>query len=162
MAKQPSGTNHSFDIKTLRQLVKLMNENELVELDLQDGEQRIRLRKRGEVPVAVSAPQLASPVPLPQPQTPDPKSGATESAEKDFVEIKSPTLGSFYRAPSPDTDPFVQVGSRVEPDTIVCIVEAMKLLNEIGSDYDGVIRQVLIENGQPVEFGQPLFLVETK
>ena len=167
MANEPSGSTEAFDLKSLRQLVKLMNENDLTEVDLRRGTQRVRLRKRGsEVVPVVAAPSAI----VAQPASHAPAAHATPPAEttaptaapapSNFIEIKSPMLGTFYRSPSPDAEPFVQVGSHVDNDSVVCIIEAMKVFNEITADCRGKIVAVLVENAQPVEYGQVLFRVD--
>ncbi len=166
MASETTGPNDAFDIRAIRQMVKLMNENDLAELDLRKGTQRIRLRKRGSevVPVVTAAPTavLATPpsvashvlagAPVPTASPPE--------AVANFTEIKSPMLGTFYTAPSPDTEPFVQVGSHVDKDTVVCIIEAMKVFNEITADCRGKIVSIQVENSHAVEYGQVLFRVD--
>ncbi len=158
-----------FDLKTIKYLVRLMGRHDLSEIDLREGEVRIRLRRGGPavgavaaegasilsiVPASASQPAAAAP-----PQVAAPVS-KLDSPAKPLVDIKSPTPGTFYVAASPDADPFVRVGSRVQPDSTVCIIEAMKVFNEITADCAGTIVAVLVENGQPVEYGQVLFKVD--
>jgi acetyl-CoA carboxylase biotin carboxyl carrier protein len=139
-----------------------MSRHDLAEIDLRDGTLRIRMRRgtRGEVlapeilPGAKSAPPVAAPAPA-APQAAEPDKPA-----KNLVPIKSPTPGTFYNAPSPEAEAFVRVGSRVTPTTVVCIIEAMKIFNEINADCSGVITEILVENQQPVEYGQVLFNVD--
>ncbi len=142
-----------------------MKEHDLEEIDLQQGEVRIRLRRASAVAataagmppvVNVSAPASAGP-PAPESAAP-----AAESADKGMALIKSPMVGTFYAAPDPDSQPFVKVGDHVGPETVVCIVEAMKVFNQIPAEAAGRIIAVLVENGAPVEFGQPLFKVDTR
>ncbi|MFW6061032.1 MAG: acetyl-CoA carboxylase biotin carboxyl carrier protein [Phycisphaeraceae bacterium] len=157
-----------MDLKTLKQLVKLMADQDLTELDLEDEKgEKVRLRRRGGQPEVqyVSAPQAAPapPVPTPAPAVAAAASdgnGAPAEAASTGVTIDSPMVGTFYAASSPDADAFVSVGSRVEPDTVVCIIEAMKVFNEIKAERAGTIKKILVENGQAVEFGQPLFEIE--
>lgn len=142
-------------------LIRLVEESKINELEICEGKRKIRISKGAsnsgghegsvqlvqrvvEVPAAPAAAESAAPPKL----------------APNLKEITSPMVGTFYRAPAPDADPFVDVGHAVELGQTVCIVEAMKLMNEIGSDFRGTIRQVLVENGKPVEFGQTLFLVE--
>ncbi len=165
-------------VDQIRSLVQLMKDYELEEIYWQDGDRRIRLRGKGSAALPPPAsygmpvPYVAQP-PFVQPQpapvqadaaAPAPSSDAApESAETEtnkYVEIKSPMVGTFYAAPAPDKPPFVDIGSHVEPDTIVCLIEAMKVFNEIPAEVSGTIVKVLVENGQPVEYGQPLFLVD--
>ena len=164
MANEPANPGSIFDIRSLRQLVKLMNENDLTEIDLRNDTQRVRLRKRGGevVPIITPAPAL---VPIASPvqrsAAAEPPAPATESAPSvQYTEIKAPMLGTFYRSSSPDTEPYVQVGLHVEKETIVCIIEAMKVFNEIAAEVRGKIVAILVESGQPVEYGQPLFRVD--
>jgi len=171
-----------FDLQMLRRLLKMMSEYELTEIDLRSGTQQIRLRKQqpgvvssnpGFVPYApMAVPAAAGPMPAPggaaanQSAANQPTSVAEQPEQKQeeparkYLEITSPMLGTFYRASAPDADPFVEVGSHVEPDTVVCIIEAMKVFNEITADVRGKIVEILVENGQPVEYGQTLFLVD--
>jgi acetyl-CoA carboxylase biotin carboxyl carrier protein len=153
-----------FDVKTVRLLVALMEQHDLSEIDLRDGEQRIRLR-RGPAHAA-AAPILTLPT---APVTPAfaPSSGeqtaapeANKPASKATIPITSPTPGTFYSSPKPGAPPFVQVGARVMPTTVVCMIEAMKIFNEITADCAGVITEILVENQQPVEYGQVLFHVD--
>jgi acetyl-CoA carboxylase biotin carboxyl carrier protein len=167
MANEPSGSADAFDIRAIRQLVKLMNENDLAEIDIRKDSQRIRLRKRGADVMTVAAPSV--PATAPSAPAPSPPSSPSRVVEKpaahesatNYVEIKSPMLGTFYRASAPDAEPFVQVGSHVDQDTVVCIIEAMKVFNEITADCRGKIVAILGENAQAVEYGQPLFRVDT-
>jgi acetyl-CoA carboxylase biotin carboxyl carrier protein len=151
-----------FDVRRVRRLVELMQEFELAEIDLRQAEQRIRLRKDQE-PIVVPggyAPQMAA-AHAPAPPAPLPASGGqapAESAAGQF--ITSPMVGTFYVSSSPDSPPFVKVGDQVGPDTVVCIVEAMKVFNEIPAECSGKVVAVLVENGAAVEYGQKLFRVE--
>ena len=159
MALESNQANDAFDLKSIRQLVKLMNENDLAEIDLRNGAQRVRLRKRGSevVPVVAAAPVVAAPAPMPVPAA---STSSPAPAASNLVEIKSPMLGTFYRSPSPDAEPFVQVGSHVDNESVVCIIEAMKVFNEITADCRGKIVAVQVENAQAVEYGQVLFRVD--
>jgi acetyl-CoA carboxylase biotin carboxyl carrier protein len=157
-----SGPQGPMSIDFLQTLVSLMASNDLHEVDLRDGQQRINL-KRGAAPAAY-APAYA-PLPMAMPAAAAPAStGAAaapaESADAGLVPIKSPMVGTFYAAASPDAKAFVSVGSRVEEDTDVCIIEAMKVFNNIKAECRGTIAKVLAENGKPVEFGEVLFLVK--
>ncbi len=154
-----------FDVRKIRRLVELMKEHDLSEIDLQQGEVRIQLRRAGTAAaplVAAAMPPTALPAavgpPAPESTVPvaaEPKSGGP-------TVIKSPMVGTFYAAPDPDSPPFVKVGDHVGPETTVCIVEAMKVFNQIPAELSGRIIAVLAENGAPVEFGQPLFKVDTR
>jgi acetyl-CoA carboxylase biotin carboxyl carrier protein len=149
----------------IEELIRLVESSEINELEVSHGRTRIRISKGGGV-IPVSA---ASPMSVRMPAESsgsDNGSGEESTGEEKLAsnlkQIKSPMVGTFYRAPAPGSEPFVDIGQAVAAGQTVCIVEAMKLMNEIGSDFNGVIRRVLTENGQPVEYGQPLFLIETK
>jgi len=150
-----------IELKTLKQLVKLMSDNNLSELDLKDGEQTVHL-KRGhgghEPQYVVQQPMQQAPPPAAAapPAASGGESATAEEAPKGKT-IDSPMVGTFYAAPSPDADDFVKAGDSVGAETVVCIIEAMKVFNEIKAETSGTIAEVLIENGQPVEYGQPLF-----
>ena len=142
-----------IDQKTLRQLIRLMVENDLTELDLEAEGEKVKLKRSGPNPEVqyVAAPHVASAAQV----EPDPASAAVQEA----VTIDCPMVGTFYSAPSPDAKPFVEVGDPVDSDTVVCIIEAMKVFNEIKAETAGKIKKFLVETGQAVEFGQPLFVV---
>ena len=163
MANEPSKGPKPFDLRTIKELVALMGRHDLTEVDLREGELRIRLR-RGPKETITLSPTPAAMVPASTPTTPSAPSAAAKppaaKPTKEFLTIKSPTPGTFYRASSPDAEPFVNVGSRVTPTTAVCIIEAMKIYNEITADCSGVITEILVENQQPVEYGQALFKVD--
>ena len=158
-----SNTPGPFDLQTVKQLVALMNRHELTEIDLRVADQRIRLR-RG-IPVE-TMPVLHAPAAAPVSAAPTHAATSTTSetpakaASKNYREIKSPLVGTYYSAPKPGAEPFVKAGARVTPGTIVGLIEAMKLFNEIPAECAGTIVEVLVENQQPVEFGQVLFLVD--
>ena len=160
MADDASKTPSPFDVRTIKYLVGLMSQHDLSEIDLREGELRIRLR-RGARQVLVSPspaqPTAPPPAPVAPPVSASPETPPSAAA---LHLIKSPTPGTFYSASSPDAEPFVQVGARVTPSTVVCVIEAMKIFNEITADCTGVIKEILVENQQPVEFGQVLFKVE--
>lgn len=148
-----------FDVRKVRRLVELMHEYDLAEIDLRQADQRICLKRGGEPVVAMQA----TPVPAPAPQMAPPAAAppATEAAsDANARYIRSPIVGTFYAAPSPDAAPFVKVGDQVGPETTVCIVEAMKVFNEVPAECSGRIVAVLAQSGDAVEFGQPLFKVE--
>lgn len=164
MSNTSSNAGDIFEIRKIRRLVELMNDHDLSEIDLQHADTRIRLRRRSE-PVVVSAPPpapVANSVPL-QDARPSGEATAGPAADDEHVhQITSPMVGTFYTASSPDTPPYVKVGDHVGTDTTVCIVEAMKVFNEIPAGVSGKIIAVLIDNGEPVEYGQPLFKVDTR
>ena len=144
-----------MDIEEIRELVALMVENDLSELDVSDGESKIKLR-RGSSGEVVRAAPVAAPAAAPLEAAPP---AAVEGPGSNLVEIKSPMVGTFYAAPGPDADPFVSSGSTVGPDDVVCVVEAMKVMNEIKAECTGHIVEICVTNAEPVEFGQVLFRV---
>jgi acetyl-CoA carboxylase biotin carboxyl carrier protein len=154
-----------FDVQTVRQLVALMSRHDLSETDLREGELRIRLRRGPGASSNSQAIITSSAAPMPSPPPPPgapPAAPADNGAKppKVLYEVKSPTPGTFYSSSSPDAEAFVRVGSRVESNTVVCLIEAMKIFNEITAECNGVISEVLVENQQPVEYGQVLFRVD--
>ena len=146
-----------MNLETVKELMELMKENSLVELDYQEKDIRIRLKKEG----AVAPPTLTVAPGVPQ-QVIAPQQGpvAETQTSADAIAIKSPMVGTFYGSPSPDTKPFITVGDRVNEEDVVCILEAMKVMNEIKSDVSGIVKEVLVKNGEPVEYGQNLFILE--
>ncbi len=149
-----------MDLKDIKAIIDLMKKNSITEFELEQQDSKLRLKRGlngGTVasgddsapvlaPVAVAAPVLAAPV-------------AAAPVNTGEIDIKSPMIGTFYRSPSPESGSYVDIGSEVNVDTVVSIIEAMKVMNEIKAEVKGVITQVLVENGKPVEFGQPLFKV---
>lgn len=154
MSKEPDGT--AFDLEKIRAIVELMNDNELTEVDLRSGTQRVRLSKRQD---SLAMPMAAAPPVAPH-SAPEPKAADTSTEASNLIEVKSPMLGTFYRASSPDADPFVKVGSIIEPDSVIGIIEAMKVFNEIPAEVSGKVVAVLVENAQPVEYGQALLRID--
>ncbi|MFB3919417.1 acetyl-CoA carboxylase, biotin carboxyl carrier protein [Candidatus Velamenicoccus archaeovorus] len=157
-----------MNIKEIKEMINLMNENNLTELEIEKEGLRVRLKKGSEGQVIVEQPQHKTPLSVPvmpefhPVQTPAAaKEAPRERASgKNLIEIKSPMVGTFYRAPSPESPPFIEINQNVEIGQVVCIVEAMKLMNEIKSEIRGKIVDILVNNAEPVEFGQALFLVE--
>jgi acetyl-CoA carboxylase biotin carboxyl carrier protein len=155
-----------FDVRKIRRLVELMNEHDLSEMDLRQGETRIQLR-RGSPPPAQQGTLGPATTPLVAPPTGTGTSQPAVSAEstpqdEHIALVTSPMVGTYYASPDPDAAPYVKVGDHVSVDTTVCIVEAMKVFNEIQAEVSGKVIAVLAENGEPVEFGQPLFKVDTR
>lgn len=148
------------DLKTLKELIKLMAANDLTELDLQDPQgERVTL-KRGGVAGPVHYVSAPAPAASPSVATPAPTSAGAAASDAGLTPIPSPMVGTFYAASSPDAKAFASVGDRVTPDKVVCIIEAMKVFNEIKAEVSGTIVRVLVSNGDAVEFGQPLFMVK--
>lgn len=150
-----------MDLRKLKSLIDLVQQSGIAELEISEGEERVRISRglAGSVP-SVAAPVVAPAVPA-APASAAPANGAApetpEVAEGEV--LKSPMVGTFYRASAPGAKPFVELGTAVKAGETVCIIEAMKLLNEIEADRDGIIKAILVENGEPVEYGQPLFLI---
>ena len=150
------------DLQKIEKLIEIMKRNGLVEVEIKHGDDKIFL-KRGQAQQPsnqLSTADLQMPA-EPLPATGGGKINKQQSAiEEDLVEIKSPIVGTFYATPSPDSEPCVELGSRVSPETVVCIVEAMKVMNEIKAETNGTVSEILVTNGQAVEYGQVLFRVK--
>ena len=146
-----------MDLRKLKKLIDLVEASGISELELTEGEEKVKISRNSGAPYQ---PQLAQGQPqLAQGQPQSSKIEPEIPAVIDGDTINSPMVGSFYRAASPDSSPFIEVGSTVKKGDVLCIIEAMKLLNEIESEHDGIIKKILVENGQPVEFGEPLFII---
>ena len=160
MSQDASGGGEPFDLGKLKELVELMELHDLTEVSLRRGDEKWRLRRGGRDVVQMVPAPAASMVPSPAQGSAAPAAESTAKAlPPGTIEITSPTVGTFYAAPSPDDPAFVSIGSKIQPDTIVCIVEAMKVFNQIPAEVDGTIVEILVKNGDPVEFGQALFRV---
>jgi acetyl-CoA carboxylase biotin carboxyl carrier protein len=156
-----------MDLRKLKTLIDLVAESDIAELEVTEGESKVRIVKSSGAPqnqVVMMQPQampqtVTAPAAAPIAAAPAAAPVATAAAEPEGHIVKSPMVGTFYRSSSPGNPPFVEVGATVKEGDTLCIIEAMKLLNEIDADASGVIKQILVENGQPVEFGQPLFVI---
>lgn len=149
------------DLQKIKELIEMMIANDLVELEIVNGDSKIHLKRPQPQPPAVTAVPIIGPTPAAVgPAEPALQAAESKPEETELVDIKSPLVGTFYSAPSPDSDPSVQVGSEVNPDTVVCIVEAMKVMNEIKAEVSGTIARITVANGQAVEYGQVLFKVK--
>jgi acetyl-CoA carboxylase biotin carboxyl carrier protein len=140
-----------MDLRKLKTLIELVETSGIAELEIQEGEERVRIT-RTQSPAPAAATPVAGPAPAPVVP-------AAEPAEPEGHVVKSPIVGTFYRAASPASKSFVEIGDTVKEGDTLCIIEAMKLMNEIEADASGVVKAILVENGQPVEFGQPLFVL---
>ena len=168
-ADRAKSNNEVFDVERIRQLVEMMKEHDLNEVSLKHGDRRIRLRRKDEpAPVVVSAPAAApgvipavaaAPVPAAAPATPTPPAEAVDGVNISVV--TSPMVGTFYSKPNPNAETYVKVGDHVEADTIVCVVEAMKMFNEIPAGISGKVVAVLVKNEEAVDVNKPLFKVDT-
>jgi acetyl-CoA carboxylase biotin carboxyl carrier protein len=152
------------ELRDIKAIIDLMKKNSITEFELEEKDSKLRL-KRGSngahspAQNEEASPLLAMPVPAPMVTTPAPAPAAASAANTGEIGIKSPMIGTFYRSPSPEAAAYVDVGTEVSPESVVCIIEAMKVMNEIKAEVKGIITQTLVENGKPVEFGQPLFKV---
>ena len=159
--------NKDSDLQKIKKLIEIMKQNELVEVEIKHGDDKIFLkRSQPQQPAVTALPTIGpesgvapvgpnatrSPAALSQPSAPQP--------DEDLVAIKSPIVGTFYVTPSPDSEPYVELGSAVRPQTVVCIIEAMKVMNEIKAEASGTIAEILVTNGQAVEYGQVLYRVK--
>lgn len=160
-----------MDLRKLKKLIELVEESSIAELEITEGEEKVRISKSGSgvqnyafLPPAMqpAMPLVQQPAPAPAVETD--KISETSDANKNSLPdghvVKSPMVGTFYRAASPGANPFVEIGQSVKVGDTLCIIEAMKLLNEIEADKNGVIKAILLENGQPVEYGEPLFVIQ--
>jgi acetyl-CoA carboxylase biotin carboxyl carrier protein len=159
---EPTDRPRPFDVRTIRILVRLMSEHDLSEIDLSEGDQRIRLRRGARV---VAAPPVPAPVPAPPSSVVPAQSVRAPAADehkpaKKLVEIKSPTVGVFFAQREPGAPPFVTVGSRVTPTTVVGLIEAMKVYSDIQAGCTGVVTEVCVENKEPVEYNTVLFRID--
>ena len=156
-----------MDLRKLKKLIDLVQESGIAELEITEGEERVRIARGGVVNVtplpgptpAAAAPVSAAPVAAAAAAAPASPAPAQPPAGAEGHVVKSPMVGTFYRAPAPDAKPFIEVGGAVKEGQIICVIEAMKLMNEIEADASGTIKAILVENGQPVEYGQPLFIL---
>jgi acetyl-CoA carboxylase biotin carboxyl carrier protein len=152
-----------MDLRKLKKLIDLVQESGIAELEITEGEEKVRIASvhPNQQPVYMNTPSYAAPAPAAAPVTAiNPVSIApTEPAVVEGHTIKSPMVGTFYRSSSPGAKAFAEVGQQINAGDTLCIIEAMKLLNEIESDHSGVIKAILVENGQPVEYGEPLFII---
>ena len=151
-----------MDIKDIKAIIDLMKKNSITEFELERQDSKIRLKRgsNGGAPVIQYDEPMggSAPVVLP-PGVPSAPLSVPQAPSTGEIEVKSPMIGTFYRAPSPEAGSYVEIGTEISPESVVCIIEAMKVMNEIKAEVKGVITQILVENAKPVEFGQPLFKV---
>jgi acetyl-CoA carboxylase biotin carboxyl carrier protein len=152
-----------MDLRKLKKLIDLVQESGIAELEITEGEEKVKIVKGGAVSVAqapLAPAQPESNQPPPTARVPAPAAAAVqpEAGQEGHV-VKAPMVGTFYRSPSPDAKVFIEVGQPIKEGQTICIIEAMKLMNEIESDASGTVKAILVENGQPVEYGQPLFII---
>jgi acetyl-CoA carboxylase biotin carboxyl carrier protein len=156
-----------IDIRKLKELVRLMTSSDLTELDLRDKDEQVTIRRatpQAAPQIVHAAPAMHHAVPVAAPAAAPaaaaPAAPAPSPADEGLVAIESPMVGTFYGSPSPDKPPFIAVGAQVNANTVVCLVEAMKIFNEIKAERSGTVAKVLVQSGQAVEFGQPLFMIK--
>ncbi|MBE0510141.1 MAG: acetyl-CoA carboxylase biotin carboxyl carrier protein [Gammaproteobacteria bacterium] len=151
-----------MDIRKVKKLIELLEESGIAEIEIHEGEESVRISRHSTTaqPMAyMHAPAAAAPAPAPPAAAPA-DSADTADALPSGHQVTSPIVGSFYRSPSPSSKPFVEIGKSVNVGDTLCIIEAMKIMNQIEADKSGVVKAILAENGDPVEFGQPLFIIE--
>jgi acetyl-CoA carboxylase biotin carboxyl carrier protein len=151
-----------MEFKEIKRIVELMKSNDLSEFSLKDAEFELSLKRGGDEPQVVYA---AAPAPAAAgfaPAAPAAAAAPVVDENEGLIEIPSPIVGTFYRKPAPDADNFAEIGTEITEDSVVCIVEAMKVMNEIKADVKGIIKKILVDDASPVQYGQPLFLVEPK
>ncbi len=158
MADSEKQDSNVFDLARIQDLIALMKEHELTRIDLRQGDQQIRLARGGEPVFAAPPPMAAAPQPAPVAAAP----AAPVEDEQHITIIRSPMVGTFYSRANPNSEPFVKIGDQVQPETVCCIIEAMKVFNEIPAEMRGRIVAVLVDDEEPVEFGKPLFKVDTR
>ena len=156
-----------MNLDEIKSILQLMEANKLVEFEYEDDGRRLKLRRAEDRIVTTAVPMpMAMPATMPvaaPAASAAPAAAANEAARPaNYMEFKSPLVGTFYRSAKPDSDPFVNIGEEVGPEKVLCIIEAMKVMNEIKAEMSGVVRDVLVKNGQAVEFGEPMFLIEKK
>ncbi len=148
-----------MDIRKVKKLIELLEESNIAELEIHEGEESVRISRYGSGTAVAAPPPILATAPVAAPAT-TPGETASNETEISGHKVTSPMVGSFYRAPSPGTAPFVEKGQSVKVGDTLCIIEAMKLLNQIEADKAGTVKAILVENGEPVEYGQALFIIE--
>ncbi|MFA5410309.1 MAG: acetyl-CoA carboxylase biotin carboxyl carrier protein [Candidatus Omnitrophota bacterium] len=149
-----------MNLKEIKEMINLMNENGLMELEVEKDGMRIRLKKTASETQGAVGPIIIEKEKVGDISRPRESAASLEKTVLKTVEIKAPMVGTFYRAPSPEAPPYVEAGQIIEPGEVICIIEAMKLMNEIKSEIKGKILEILVDNAEPVEFGQSMFLIE--
>ncbi|MDP4527545.1 acetyl-CoA carboxylase biotin carboxyl carrier protein [Alkalimonas delamerensis] len=151
-----------MDIRKIKKLIELVEESGISELEITEGEESVRISRQSTAPQPLHYAAAPAPVAAPAPAAAAPAASSAPAAapEPSGHQVRSPMVGSFYRAPSPTAKPFVEVGQSVKVGDTICIVEAMKMMNQIQSDKAGVVKEILVQDGEPVEFDQPLVIIE--
>ncbi len=150
-----------MDLNLIKRLVKIVDTSGITDLEIEENGIRVKIAKKIRQAQVVAEPQVSAQTAQAEVKVEEKPEQVEETIPVNLHEIRSPIVGTFYRAPSPDADDYAEIGDQVSPGTVLCIVEAMKLMNEIESDVSGKISKILVENGKPVEYNQPLFLIET-
>ena len=150
-----------MDLNLIKRLVKIVDTSGITDLEIEENGIRVKIAKKIRQAQVVAEPQVAAQKAQAEVKVEEKPEQVEETIPANLHEIRSPIVGTFYRAPSPDADDYAEIGDQVSPGTVLCIVEAMKLMNEIEADVSGKIIKILVENGKPVEYNQPLFLIET-
>ncbi|MBD3425986.1 MAG: acetyl-CoA carboxylase biotin carboxyl carrier protein [Candidatus Omnitrophica bacterium] len=151
-----------MNIKKIKELVELMNDNDLTQIEIEQEGTKVKLTKKGEGVIEKTVSPVAAPQ-APSAAVPAAEGGVAEKTappQKTGKEVTSPMVGTFYKSPSPDADAYVKVGDTIQKGDVLCIVEAMKLMNEVKAEFGGKVIEICVENAEPVEFGQPLFIIE--
>ena len=152
-----------MNLDEIKSILQLMEANKLVEFEYEDEGRRLKLRRQDDRVVTTAVPMAApAAAPLSAPTSAAPAAVPEPARPSNLTEFKSPLVGTFYRSAKPDSDPFVNVGDEINPEKVICIIEAMKVMNEIKAEMGGIVREILVKNGQAVEFGEPMFLIEKK
>lgn len=146
-----------MDIRKIKKLIEMLQESDLNEIEVTQGEESVKISRGGSV---ARVDNIVSQAPISAPQTSEQNEEIVEEKKIEGNVVTSPIVGTFYRKPAPDKDPFIKVGDSVEAGDVLCIIEAMKMMNEIKSDYSGVIQSIEVEDGQPVEFGQSIIIIK--
>ena len=152
-----------MDLKQIKKILDLIAESEVDEVSIEEGDFKIKVKKTGTVEQVTYSQPLAAPAPAPQPAAPSSvpqEASAPSSPAATGDTVKSPIVGTYYEASSPDSDPFVKVGDKVSTGQTLCIIEAMKIMNEIEAEFGGTVQEILVSNATPVEFDQPLFIIK--
>ncbi|MES9993444.1 MAG: acetyl-CoA carboxylase biotin carboxyl carrier protein [Candidatus Thiodiazotropha sp.] len=152
-----------MDIRKVKKLIELLEESDVAEIEIHEGEESVRISRQSSIPAAVAIPSLPPQAAVAQPAVAAAAAAPEPQAAADEIQghsVNSPMVGTFYRSPSPGSKPFVEEGQTVAAGDTLCIIEAMKILNQIESDKTGTVKQILVENGQPVEYNEPLFIID--
>ncbi|WP_446831018.1 acetyl-CoA carboxylase biotin carboxyl carrier protein [Candidatus Foliamicus sp.] len=150
-----------MDLRKVKTLIQLLQESELAEIEVIDGEQSVRISRVSKVGAPQATQQTVTVAPAPTDHADEGVASDTETAQPEGEQVTSPMVGTFYASPSPTSPPFVRVGDKVKAGDVLCVIEAMKTMNHIESEHTGEVAAILVENAEPVEYGQPLFVIRT-